>query len=107
MVHVIACHISDLLVKSYGDNESGYNVGIVIRVVEFYVSSRSRKPTQKILAIGRFIDDYLVLVARDENFKAKSFQSLVEAMPKMINSVITTKIKPLTCISRYGNFSYS
>ena len=71
------------MVKNYGDNESGYNVGIVIRVVEFYISSRSRKLTQKILAIGRFIDDYLMLVARDENFRAKSFPpSLAEAMPK-------------------------
>ena len=58
------------MVKNYGDNESGYNVGIVIRVVESYISFRSRKPTQKILAIGKFIDDYLMLVARDENCSA-------------------------------------
>ena len=52
-------HLPDLLVKNYGDNESGYVVGIVIRVVESYVYFLSSKPAQKILAIGRFIDNYL------------------------------------------------
>jgi hypothetical protein len=76
------CHVPDLLVKNYGDNESGYGVGIVIRVVESYVSFVSNKPTPKIFSFGRFIDAYLKLVARNESLSAKSFQSLAKAMPK-------------------------
>ena len=32
------CHVSDLLVQNYGDNDNGYDEGIVIRVAESYVS---------------------------------------------------------------------
>ncbi len=39
-------------------------------------------PLQKIFAIGRFIDAYLMRVARNENLSAESFQSLAKAMPK-------------------------
>jgi hypothetical protein len=41
-----------------------------------------KNPLQKIFSIGRFIDAYLMLVARNENLSAKSFQSLAKAMPK-------------------------
>ena len=54
------------MVKNYGDNENGYDVGIVIRVVESYVTFVSNIPTSKICAVGRLIDGYLMLVARDE-----------------------------------------
>ena len=40
------------------------------------------KPIAKIFSIGRLIDVFLTLVARDENLGAKSFQSLAEALPK-------------------------
>ena len=70
------------MVKNYGDSESGYVVGIVIRVVESYVYFLSSKPAPKIFTIGRFIDGYLMLVARHENLCAISFQSLAKAMPK-------------------------
>ena len=67
------------MVKNYGDNENGYDVGIVIRVVESYVTFVSNIPTSKICAVGRLIDGYLMLVARDENLSSKIFQSLAEA----------------------------
>ena len=47
--------------------------------VESYVS---RKPTPKISAVGRLIDGFLMIIAGDENFSAKSSHSLAEAMPK-------------------------
>ena len=62
------CHVPDLFVKNYGDNDNGYSVGIVIRVVESYVTFVSSKPAPKIL-----IDGYLTLVARNENLSATSF----------------------------------
>ena len=40
------------------------------------------KPIVKIFSIGRSIDVFLILVARDKNLGAKSFQSLAEAFPK-------------------------
>ena len=40
------------------------------------------KPIAKIFSIGRSIDVFLTLVARDENLGAKKFQSLAEALPK-------------------------
>ena len=70
------------MVKNYGDNENGYDVGIVIRVVESYVTFVSNIPTSKICAVGRLIGGYLMLVARDENLSSKIFQSLAEGMPK-------------------------
>ncbi|KAF5453999.1 hypothetical protein F2P56_023700 [Juglans regia] len=76
------CRVPDLLVKNFGDNDSVYDVGIIIRVVESYVSSVSSNPTPKIFAVGRLVDGYLTLVARDETLPAKSFQSLAEALPK-------------------------
>lgn len=76
------CRVPDLLVKNYGDDDSVYDVGIVVRVVESYVSFVSSKPTPKLFVVGRLVDGYLTLVARDENLCAKRFQSLVEALPK-------------------------
>jgi hypothetical protein len=76
------CRVPDLLVKNYGDDDSVYDVGIVVRVVESYVSFVSSKPTPKLFVVGRLVDGYLTLVARDENLCAKCFQSLVEALPK-------------------------
>ena len=67
------CHVPDLFIKYYGDNDNGYSVGIVIRVVESYVTFVSSKPTPKIFSFGRLIDGYLTLVARNENLSATSF----------------------------------
>lgn len=75
------CHVTDLLVKNYGDKDSVYDVGIVIRVVESYVSFILSSQSPKIFSVGRLVDDYLTLIARDKNLKVKSFQSLAEALP--------------------------
>ena len=70
------------LVKNNGDNDNGYSVGIVIRVVESYVTFVSSKPAPKIFSFGRLIDSYLTLVARHKNLSPTSFQSLAEKLPK-------------------------
>ncbi|KAF3454447.1 hypothetical protein FNV43_RR04894 [Rhamnella rubrinervis] len=75
------CRVPDLLVKNYEDNDSVYDVGIVIRVVQTYVSFISSNQRPKIFAVGRLVDGYLTLVARDENLTVTNFQSLAEALP--------------------------
>ncbi|PRQ42139.1 putative SKP1/BTB/POZ domain, NPH3 domain-containing protein [Rosa chinensis] len=76
------CRPLDLLVRNYGDKDSVYDVNLVIRVVMAYVSIVSKSPTPKMFAVGRLVDGYLTLVARDENLKMNIFQSLVEALPR-------------------------
>ena len=61
------------MVKNYRDNDNGYDVSIVIGVVESYVTFVSSKPIPKIFYFGRLIYGYLTLVARDENLSATSF----------------------------------
>ena len=61
------CQIPDLLEKNYGENDNGYDVGVVISMVESYVTSVSSKSAPKIFSFGRLIDGYLTLVARDKN----------------------------------------
>lgn len=75
------CCVADLLVKNYEDNECAYDVGIIIRVVKTYVSFITSNQRPKIFAVGRLVDGYLTLVARDENLKVTNFQSLAEALP--------------------------
>ena len=70
------------MVKNYRDNDNGYDVSIVIGVVESYVTFVSSKSIPKIFSFGRLIYGYLTLVARDENLSATSFQSLAEKLPK-------------------------
>lgn len=76
------CCVPDLLVTSYGENDPVYDVRIVIRVVEHYVSFVLRNPAPRIFVVGRLVDGYLTLIARDKNLTAKSFQLLAEALPK-------------------------
>lgn len=75
------CCVTDLLVKNYEDNKSVYDVGIVTRVVEIYASFILCDRRPKIFAVGRLVDGYLTLVARDDKLKAENFQSLAEALP--------------------------
>ncbi|KAL9450526.1 hypothetical protein AB3S75_012290 [Citrus x aurantiifolia] len=76
------CRVSDLLVRNYGENDTVYHVGIVVRVVECYVSFVLRNPAPRIFVVGRLVDGYLTLIARDKNLAAKRFQLLAEALPK-------------------------
>ncbi|KAK9919774.1 hypothetical protein M0R45_028352 [Rubus argutus] len=76
------CCPLDLLVRNYGDKDSVYDVNLVTRVVVSYVSIVSKIPTPRIFAVGRLVDGYLTLVARDENLRVNNFRSLVAALPK-------------------------
>ena len=76
------CRVPDLLINKFVDNDNVHDVGIVNRVVEAYASLDLINRRPKILAVGRLVDGYLMLVAREENLKVKTFQSLVEALPK-------------------------
>ena len=70
------CHVSDLSVQKYGDNDNSYDERTVIRVVESYVRTLVQK----------------------------NFSHLQKHCQKMLSIVMTTSIEPLTCIPRYINF---
>ncbi|XP_023530233.1 root phototropism protein 3-like isoform X1 [Cucurbita pepo subsp. pepo] len=76
------CDTSDLLVKNYGEDDSVYDVAIVTRVVKSYAAHISDNSQSNLLVVGRLVDDYLMLVARDQNLRADCFQVLVEALPQ-------------------------
>lgn len=79
---LLSCSAKDLLVKNCGYGTTVYDVGIVVRVVQAYVSLYSGKFSSRMQDIERLVDEYLTLVARDDNLPANIFQSLVEALPK-------------------------
>ncbi|XP_074304508.1 root phototropism protein 3-like isoform X3 [Silene latifolia] len=76
------CHPLDLLVKNYGESETSFDVSIIVRILETYVSLALRNPTFKLFVVGRLVDGYLALVARDKNLQADSFRVLAESLPK-------------------------
>lgn len=76
------CDANELLVKNYRYGDISYDVGIVCQVVDAYVSLHSVKPLTTLHVVGRLIDEYLAIVARDDNLPPVVFQSLVEALPK-------------------------
>ncbi|KAJ7977995.1 Root phototropism protein 3-like [Quillaja saponaria] len=78
------CQVPDILVKNCEDNDTLYDVDIVTRVLEAYVSCILSNPAAKRYAVGRLVDGYLIIVARDENLTVTSFQSLVEALPQNV-----------------------
>ncbi|MCD7453732.1 hypothetical protein HAX54_021964 [Datura stramonium] len=73
------CSAKDLLVRN---STTLFDVDIVVQVVEAYVSLASNDPKSRMCIVGRLVDDYLALIARDENLVARSFDSLVNALPK-------------------------
>ncbi|KAF3646794.1 root phototropism protein 3 [Capsicum chacoense] len=73
------CSAEDLLVRN---STTVFDVDIVVQVVEAYVSLASNNPKSRMFVVGRLIDDYLALIARYENLVARSFDSLVNALPK-------------------------
>lgn len=76
------CRVQDLLVKNQGDNDSIYDVTVVLKVLQFYVSSMLTNPAAKLHAVGRLVDGYLTQIARDENLTVENFRLLVEALPQ-------------------------
>ncbi|KAI9079016.1 hypothetical protein K1719_039016 [Acacia pycnantha] len=80
------CREEDLLVKNQlGDNNNDsmlYDVGVVLRVLQFYDSYMFTDSAAKFHVVGRLVDGYLTQVAKDENLTVESFQSLVEVLPQ-------------------------
>lgn len=75
------CSVRDLLVKNRIDGDTTYDVGVVIRVVQCYVSVVWINHPPKLFAVGRLVDGYLAFVAREERLSVRDFQSLAEALP--------------------------
>lgn len=73
------CKATDLLIRN---RTTLFDVDVVTKVVETYVSNASSNHLSKLIVVGRLVDEYLMLVARDENLPAGSFQLLVDALPK-------------------------
>ncbi|XP_015060132.1 coleoptile phototropism protein 1-like [Solanum pennellii] len=73
------CSAKDLLVRN---STTLFDVDIVVQVIEAYVSLASNNPKSRMCVVGRLVNDYLALIARDENLVARSFDSLVNALPK-------------------------
>ncbi|KAA3467252.1 coleoptile phototropism protein 1-like [Gossypium australe] len=80
------CCAQDLLVKNYGDKDTTYDVGIVIRVVKAYVLLALKNFRARLCIVGRLIDGYLTLVARDINLTVIDFKLLVDALPTTARS---------------------
>ncbi|GLT56254.1 hypothetical protein SLA2020_293110 [Shorea laevis] len=76
------CQVQDLLVKNDVDDDTTYDVRIVIRVVEWYAMLAIKHPAPRIHAVGRLLDGYLTLIAQDKYLTVNNFQSLAEALPK-------------------------
>lgn len=76
------CSVQDLMVKNnVGDKGTTYDVGIVSKVVETYVLLALKNSGQRVSIVGRLMDDYLTLIARDINLDVNDFKSLVDALP--------------------------
>ncbi|KAK3006124.1 hypothetical protein RJ639_015503 [Escallonia herrerae] len=66
------CRAQDLPVKNYGHGSTVYDVDIVVKAVEAYVSFLSDNFSSKRHAVGRLVDEYLMLAARNENLQASA-----------------------------------
>ncbi|KAK6229003.1 hypothetical protein SCA6_017954 [Theobroma cacao] len=75
------CSVQDLLVKNYGSKDTTYDVGIIIRVVKTYVLFALKYSAARVCIVGRLMDGYLTLIAKDTNLTVDDFKSLAEALP--------------------------
>lgn len=76
------CSASDLLVKNYGNSDTVYDVKIVTRVVKLYILYVLKNPASRIFLVGRLVDEYLIMVARDDKLSIEQFLMISEALPK-------------------------
>ncbi|CAO2836656.1 unnamed protein product [Amaranthus hypochondriacus] len=76
------CIPLDLLVKNFGESETLYDVGIVARIVDAYVSHSVRNAASKMFVVGRLVDGFLGLIARDKSLPPNDFRVLAESLPQ-------------------------
>ncbi|KAL5701757.1 hypothetical protein ACHQM5_027065 [Ranunculus cassubicifolius] len=77
-----SCCAANLLVQNHNDNDTVYDVRLITQVLEVYVTCFSRELTSRMDLVGRLVDDYLILIARDCNLTIESFQLLAEVLPE-------------------------
>ncbi|XP_021742419.1 root phototropism protein 3-like [Chenopodium quinoa] len=78
------CQPVDLLVKNYGESETLYDVKIVARIVDAYVSLAARNSASKVFVVARLVDGFLALIARDKTLPVDDFRTLAELFPKNV-----------------------
>ncbi|KAI4299133.1 hypothetical protein L6164_032622 [Bauhinia variegata] len=94
--------LADLLIPSYGQSETMYDVDLVQRLLEHFLvqeqtesSSPSRQSYSEKHNVGnlnakarvaRLVDSYLTEVSRDRNLSLTKFQVLAEALPESARS---------------------
>lgn len=102
------CHVTDLLVKNFGENvaETTYDVGVVIKALESYVSSISRNPRPNIHAVGRLVDGYLASIAREEKLRIESFCSLIVSLPKTASVIHNNLYRAIDMYLKVLNFPF-
>ncbi|CAL5208569.1 unnamed protein product [Lathyrus oleraceus] len=76
------CCAQDLLVKNYGDEDSLYDVDVIVKVLKSYVCGMLSNSAAKVRTVGRLVDGYLSQVARDQKLKVECFKLLIEALPQ-------------------------
>ncbi|XP_061365434.1 root phototropism protein 3-like isoform X2 [Gastrolobium bilobum] len=89
--------LADLLIPSYNQGETMYDVDLVQRLLEHFLvqeltenSSPTRQSSEKHMAcnlnaktrVARLVDSYLTEVSRDRNLSLTKFQVLAEALPE-------------------------
>lgn len=91
--------LADLLIPSYNESETTYDVDLVQRVLEHFLvqeqsedlspnrqsfsdgGQRGANPNAK-FRVARLVDSYLTEVSRDRNLSLTKFQVLAEALPE-------------------------
>ncbi|XP_050225927.1 root phototropism protein 3-like isoform X2 [Mercurialis annua] len=75
------CSASDLLVKNYDKSTTLYDVKIVLKVVQSYLSL-IWNPAPRLHVVGRLMDEYLTMISRDEKLSVEQFQLIADVLPK-------------------------
>lgn len=72
--------LDDLLVSGH-DKGGVYDVNLVIRLINVFVSSDDGVSVQKFTKVGRLIDKYLGEISPDQNLKISKFLEVAESLP--------------------------
>ncbi|KAL8159511.1 hypothetical protein V2J09_001048 [Rumex salicifolius] len=74
------CQPMDLLVKNYAESVTLYDVKVIVRVVQAYVTTVPCY-SSKMFVVARLMDGFLAMVAKDKKLPPQDFQLLIEALP--------------------------
>ncbi|KAJ8767901.1 hypothetical protein K2173_020841 [Erythroxylum novogranatense] len=93
--------LDSLLIPSYSDSDTLYDIDCVQRIIHHFMSSESRitsfspssldletsPSSEPLRKVAKLIDNYIAEVASDVNLKPKKMRSLVEALPDSSRSL--------------------